>query len=290
MDIALNTNKTKLRTQKGASNIGKIFIYAILTALALIYIFPFFWMIVTSVKPDKELVAWPPTILPHALQLRNYPDAFNYIPFFTYLKNTLLYCSGTVLGSILSCTLAAYGFSRIKWPERDKIFLLVLCTMMLPGQVTMIPVFIIFKKLAWVGTLKPLIIPSFFGAAFFIFLLRQFFMGIPFELTDAAKIDGCTELKIFYKIMLPLVKPAIATVALFQFLGAWNDFMGPLIYINEDVKYTLSVGLQMFVGRVGTQWGMLMAVSTVTTVPIIILFFFTQKTFIQGIAMTGIKG
>ena len=235
-------------------------------------------------------MAWPPTLLPHGLQLRNYPDALTYIPFFTYVKNSLIYCLGSVIGAIFSCTLSAYGFSRISWPERDRLFIFVLCTMMLPSQVTMIPVFVFFAKLGWIGSLKPLIVPAFFGSAFYIFLLRQFFMGIPFELSDAAKIDGCSEFKIFYTILLPLVKPAIATVALFQFLGAWNDFMGPLIYLNDEARYTISIGLQMFVGRVGTKWGMLMAASAVVTVPIIVLFFFTQKTFIQGIAMTGIKG
>lgn len=290
MGMAFRNTKTTYSTQKGAAYLPKILIYAVLTALALIYIFPFFWMIVTSVKPDKELMAWPPTLIPHGLQLNNYPDALTYIPFFSYVKNTLLYCLGSVIGAILSCTLAAYGFSRIKWPERDKVFLLVLSTMMLPTQVTMIPMFIVFTKLGWVGTLKPLIVPAFFGVPFFIFLLRQFFMGIPFELSDAAKIDGCSEFRIFYNVILPLVKPAIATVALFQFLGAWNDFMNPLIYLNSEAKFTISIGLQMFVGRVGTKWGMLMAASTVVTIPIIVLFFFTQRTFIQGIAMTGIKG
>ena len=290
MDTTLNNIKMKYSAKKGASHIAKILIYVVLTALALIYLFPFFWMIITSVKPDKELMAWPPTLIPHGLQLSNYPDALTYIPFFTYIKNTLVYCFSSVIGAILSCTLAAYGFSRIKWPERDKIFLLVLSTMMLPTQVTMIPMFIVFTKLGWVGSLKPLIVPTFFGVPFFIFLLRQFFMGIPFELSDAAKIDGCSEVRIFYNVLLPLVKPAIATVALFKFLDSWNDFLNPLIYLNDEAKFTISIGLQMFVGRVGTKWGMLMAASTVVTIPIIVIFFFTQKTFIQGIAMTGIKG
>jgi multiple sugar transport system permease protein len=264
--------------------------YLVLSVLAVVFAFPFFWMIITSIKPDHELMAWPPTLIPHGLQLNNYPDALTYIPFFTYVKNSLIYCLGGVIGAVLSCTLSAYGFSRVAWPERDKLFVLVLCTMMLPAQVTMIPLFIIFSKLGWVGTLKPLIVPAFFGAPFYIFLLRQFFMGIPFELTDAAKIDGCSELRIFISVLLPLVIPAITTVSLFQFLGAWNDFMGPLIYLNDEAKFTISIGLQMFVGRVGTKWGMLMAASAVVTIPIIILFFFAQKTFIQGIAMTGIKG
>jgi multiple sugar transport system permease protein len=271
-------------------NIAKILLYMVLTTLAIIYLFPFLWMIITSLKTEKEVMAWPPTLIPHTLQLSNYPDSLTYIPFLTYVKNTLIYCFGSVFGVIISSTLAAYGFSRIKWPERDKIFILVLSTMMLPMHVTMIPKFVLFSKIGWIGTLKPLIVPFFFGEAFYIFLLRQFFMGIPYQLSDAAKIDGCSELRIFHSILLPLVKPAIATVALFQFLTAWNDFLYPLIYLNEEAKFTVSVGLQLFLSRVESKWGMLMAASAVVTIPIIVLFFFTQKSFIQGIAMTGIKG
>lgn len=264
--------------------------HIILILCGLLFLFPFVWMVTTSLKPNAQIFKFPPEWIPHPFMWGNYPKALTYIPFFAYLKNTLLLCVSTLIGTVLSCTLVAYGFSRIKWPGRDVLFLVMLSTMMLPSQVTMIPMFIVFKHLGWVNTFKPLIVPSFFGSAFYIFLLRQFFMTIPFELSDAAKIDGCSEWRIFLQIILPLAKPAIATVALFQFLGAWNDFMGPLIYLNDQTKYTISLGLQQFVSSFGTQWGYLMAASTVFTIPVIILFFFTQKTFIQGIAMTGIKG
>lgn len=264
--------------------------HIILILCGLLFLFPFVWMVTTSLKPNAQIFKFPPEWIPHPFMWGNYPKALTYIPFFAYLKNTLLLCVSTLIGTVLSCTLVAYGFSRIKWPGRDVLFLVMLSTMMLPSQVTMIPMFIVFKHLGWVNTFKPLIVPSFFGSAFYIFLLRQFFMTIPFELSDAAKIDGCSEWRIFLQIILPLAKPSIATVALFQFLGAWNDFMGPLIYLNDQTKYTISLGLQQFVSSFGTQWGYLMAASTVFTIPVIILFFFTQKTFIQGIAMTGIKG
>ncbi|AEE97713.1 carbohydrate ABC transporter permease [Mahella australiensis] len=287
VSISSNLKYTSKKRQKLISN---IIVYIVLTALGFLFLFPFLWMVTTSIKADAEIFTWPPTLIPHSFNWRNYPEALTFIPFFTYLKNTLIYCFMTVIGVVFSCTLSAYGFSRINWPERDKVFMLVLATMMLPSQVTMIPLFVIFKRLGWTGTLLPLIVPSFFGSAFYIFLLRQFFMTIPFELSDAARIDGCSEFRIFWQITVPLARPAIATVALFQFLGAWNDFMGPLIYLNDQTKYTISVGLQQFVGQYGTKWGLLTAASTVATLPVIILFFFTQKTFIQGIAMTGIKG
>jgi multiple sugar transport system permease protein len=227
---------------------------------------------------------------PIRLYWENYPRALTYIPFFLYVKNTLVLATLAVIGTILSCSMVAYSFSRIRWPGRDICFFILLATMMLPGQVTMIPVFMIFKWLGWVGSIKPLVVPAFMGSAFFIFLLRQFFISIPHELSDAGKIDGCSEFAIYWRLVLPLSKPALATVGLFTFMGSWNDFMGPLLYLNDETKYTLSLGLQQFVSQHGAEWSMLMAASTVMTVPIIILYFFAQRTFIQGITLTGIKG
>jgi multiple sugar transport system permease protein len=236
--------------------------------------------------PTKQKLADPP----FRLYWENYPRALTYIPFFRYVENTLILAILSVIGSILSCSLVAYSFSRIHWPGRDICFFILLATLMLPGQVTMIPVFMIFKSLGWVGSMKPLVVPAFFGSAFFIFLLRQFFMSVPHELSDAGKIDGCSEFQIYWKIVLPLAKPALATVGLFTFMGAWNDFLGPLLYLNDETKYTLSLGLQQFVSQHGAEWSMLMAASTVMTIPIIVLFFLAQRTFIQGITLTGIKG
>ncbi|MBN2406510.1 MAG: carbohydrate ABC transporter permease [Elusimicrobia bacterium] len=224
-------------------------------------------------------------------EFSNYIVATRKIPFFLYLKNTLIVCFLSVIGVLLSSSLAAYGLSKIQWKGRDTVFFIVLATMMIPFPVTMIPLFTIFKKLGMTGTLMPLWVPTFFGAAFNIFLLRQFFMTIPNELIEAAKIDGCSEFQIFYRIIIPLSKPILFVVGLFQFLYAWNDFMGPLIYLTNQKTFTLSLGLQFFQSQHGgTEWHLLMAASTMVIVPILILFFFTQKTFIESITLTGIKG
>lgn len=223
-------------------------------------------------------------------QWSNYTRGLVFIPFFEQLRNTLIISIFTVIGTILSCSLVAYGLSKIDWKGRNVLFVVMLSTMMLPAQVTMIPVFAIFVRLGWVDTFLPLIVPSFLGTPFFIFLLRQFFLGIPKELSEAAKLDGCGEFGIYRRVIMPLSKPALATVGLFTFMAAWNDFMGPLIYLLDESKYTLSLGLAMFTGQYGNEYGMLMAVSAVVTIPIIVLFFFTQRTFIQGMTMSGIKG
>jgi multiple sugar transport system permease protein len=184
----------------------------------------------------------------------------------------------------------AYSLARIRWPGRNLLFAIIVATMIVPGQVTLIPLFLIFKELGWIDTLKPLIVPHFFGVPFFIFLLRQFFMTIPLELGEAAKIDGASEWQIYSRVMLPLAKPVLATVGLFTFLNTWNDFLGPLVFLSSQDNYTLSIGLAMFRGQYESLWGPLMAVTTVITVPVVIAFFFTQRLFIQGITLTGIKG
>jgi multiple sugar transport system permease protein len=211
--------------------------------------------------------------------------------FWTYLKNTLILCVLTVIGTVASSSLAAYGFARIDWRGRDKLFLLCLATMMVPFPVVMVPIYCLFRWLGWIGTLKPLWVGSFFAGAFNVFLLRQFFMTIPKDLSEAARIDGCSEFRIFWQIILPLCRPALMVVALFQFMYTWNDFLGPLIYLTKQDDYTLALGLQLFQSQHGgTEWHYLMAASTLIALPIILLFFFTQKTFIEGISMTGIKG
>ncbi len=263
--------------------------HLLLLIFGISFFLPFYWLVATSLKPDAQVFQSPPAWVPHPIMWANYPRALTYVPFARYLVNTLVICVLTVFGILFSSSLVAYSFAKIRWPGRNIVFFILLSTLMLPSQVTMIPVFTIFKTFHWIDTIKPLVIPAFFGSAFFIFLLRQFFMTIPLELSDAAKIDGCSELDIYWRLILPLSKPALATVALFAFIGAWNDFLGPLIYLNDETKYTLSLGLQQFVSQHGAEWSMLMAASTVMTIPIIILFFFAQKTFIQGITLTGIK-
>ncbi len=210
--------------------------------------------------------------------------------FLIYLRNTLIVAVLGVIGTVLSSSLAAYGFARIQWAGRDRLFLVALSTMMVPFAVTMVPMYGVFRALGWIGTLKPLWVPAFFGSAFNIFLLRQFFRTIPQDLSDAARIDGCSEWGIYWRIILPLSKPALAVVALFHFMWAWNDFMGPLIFLTKQETYTLSLGLQFYQSQHGgSEWHFLMAASTLMILPIVVLFFFTQRTFIQGISTTGMK-
>lgn len=216
-------------------------------------------------------------------------DAMKYFP--RYLANTLILCFLTVFGTVLSSALAAYGFSRVNWRGRDRTFMVALATMMIPFPVVMVPLYCMFRWLGWIGTLQPLWVGSFFAGAFNVFLLRQFFMTIPKDLSEAARIDGCSEFRIFWQIILPLSRPALMVVGLFQFMGTWNDFMGPLIYLTDQKDFTLALGLQFFQSQHGgTEWHYLMAASTIIALPIVVLFFFTQKTFIEGISMTGIKG
>ncbi|HXI84271.1 MAG TPA: carbohydrate ABC transporter permease [Verrucomicrobiae bacterium] len=208
-----------------------------------------------------------------------------------YLKNTLILCILTVIGTVASSALTAYGFSRIEWRGRNALFMIALATMMVPFPVTMVPLYCLFRWLGWIGTLKPLWVGSFFAGAFNVFLLRQFFMTLPKDISEAARIDGCSEFRIFWQIVLPLCRPALMVVALFQFMYTWNDFIGPLIYLTNQEDFTLALGLQFFQSQNGgTEWHYLMAASTLVALPIIVLFFFTQKTFIEGISMTGIKG
>ncbi|MAF09857.1 hypothetical protein CMK11_05335 [Candidatus Poribacteria bacterium] len=221
---------------------------------------------------------------------RNYVEAATFIKFWLFVRNTALVTALNIAAQLLSCSLVAYAFARLTWPGRDYVFMLLLSTMMLPGQVTMVPVFMIMRKLGLYDTIHPLWIGSLFGSAFYIFLLRQFLLGIPRDLEEAAKIDGCGFFAIYWRIMLPLVKPALAAIAIFQFMGAWNDFLGPLIYVSSESKMTLSLGLQLFQSMHATEYGMLMAASAVMTLPVVVIFFFAQRYFIQGVTLTGMKG
>lgn len=250
---------------------------------------PFFWMLSTSLKSDDQMFSgqW----IPDPVCWSNYSDALTAIPFLSYLKNTLLVTTWSIVGTVLSSAVVGYSFARIRWPGRELLFGVTLATMMIPPQVTMVPVFMLMRSLGWFNTFMPLIIPTFLGgSAFFIFLMRQFFLTLPVDLEDAARVDGCGVLRTFWIIMLPQVKPALATVGIFTFMNTWNDFMGPLIYLAEEDKYTLALGLQSFLTENMAVWNQLMAFSTVLLIPLLILFFFAQKYFIEGIALTGIKG
>ena len=263
--------------------------HLLLIAVGFFFFFPFAWLVLTSLKSAREIVQIPPTIFPETALWSNYVDAVTFIPFAKYFGNTLTIFALKAVGAAISCSLAAYGFSRLQWPGRDLIFVLVLSTMMLPFQVTMIPLYIIFDRLGWIGTYRPLVVPSWLGYAFSIFLLRQFFRTIPQELSEAARIDGCSEFRIYWQIILPLAQPALATLVLYEFMWTWNDFFGPLLYLNDQDRWTLSLGLLQFRSQHSIEWELLMAAATLITLPSIALYFFGQKTFIQGIATTGLK-
>jgi len=266
-------------------------IYALLTAGAVTFLVPLVWMFVTSLKAPAQIFTYPPEWIPNPVKWENYIQALTYFPFFRYLLNTLYITTLNVIGVVLSCSLVAYGITHIRWPGRDIIFILVISVLILPYIVTMIPLYLMYKKLGWIGSFKPLWVPSFFGVwAFHTFLLRQFFLSIPRELSDAAKIDGSSEFGIYSKIVLPLCKPALFAVVLFEFLWTWNDFLQPLVYLTDQSKYTLSLGLAFFQGTHDTAVNLLMAASTMITIPILILFFFAQRNFIEGVTLTGLKG
>jgi multiple sugar transport system permease protein len=270
--------------------IHSISAHAVLIILSLAFITPFLWLVSTSLKIDTQIFAFPPVWIPQPVTFEQYVKGLNYIPFLLYLRNTAIYCTLSVLGAIISSSLVAYSLARIRWPGRGTLFAIIIATLMVPAQVTLIPLFLVFKTLGWLDSLAPLIVPHFFLQPFSIFLLRQFFLTIPHELSEAARIDGAGEFQIYRSVIMPLATPVLATVGLFTFLATWNDYLGPLIYLNSPEKYTLSLGLAQFRGEHGVEWGALMAVSTVMIVPVLIAFFFTQRTFIQGITMTGIKG
>ena len=277
--------------RKGVTHYVELLIlYCALGFLVLVYGVPFYWLLISSLKTSTELFTTPVVWFPKNLQWGNYPRAMFSFPFFLYLRNTLTIVLCNIIGSVISCTLAGYGFSRIKWKGRNIVFIIVLMTMMLPFQVIMIPLFMVFQRLHWIGTFLPLTVPPFLGNAFFIFLMRQFFLTIPDALSEAAFIDGAGEFRIFAQICLPLVRPAVTTVAIFAFLHSWNDFTGPFIFMTRDRLYTLAVGVQQVMSNNDPRWNLLMAVGVIMTLPVLIIFFLLQKYFIQGISFEGIKG
>jgi multiple sugar transport system permease protein len=288
--INVNQQVREAKKYRRSRMLQRVAQYTLIIALSVIFIFPFTWLVLTSFKSTTEIAQIPPKMFPAVWQWSNYTKAVTYIPFFHYMLNTLIIFAGKALGAVLSCSCVAYGFSVLKWPGRDTVFILVLATMMLPFPVTMIPLYIVFTKLGWVGTFAPLIVPSWFGYAFSIFLFRQFFMTIPHELAEASRIDGCSEPRIYAQIILPLATPAIAAVVLFEFMWTWNDFLAPLLYLSKMENWTLALGLLQFRESSGeTSWEQLMAASTLMVLPAVILYFVGQKYFIQGIATTGFK-
>jgi multiple sugar transport system permease protein len=290
---------TKPRVRKWT--LGRVAIefakYSVVIVLALSYAFPLYWMMSSALKDDPQVYRIPPVLVPNPAHWNNFIDAWQADKFTLYTFNSIFrYALPSTVFTLLSSSIVAYGFSRVRWPGRDQLFYLCIATMMVPYTVTMVPLFIIFKKLGWVGTYNPMVVPALFGNAFFIFMLRQFFLTLPQELSDAARVDGASELGILFRIILPLSRPALAVVALFQFMGTWNDYLGPLIYINKYDMFPLALGIQKLrqmlsqVGNAPLAYPYLMAVSTIAAAPIIVLFFFAQRTFIEGISLTGLKG
>ena len=265
----------------------KILSYVLMTVIGIILIIPLLWMVFTSLKPMEEIVRYPPTFFPEKIVWENYLDTIAAFPFWRYARNTLFITVLVVIGNVLSNSFIAYGFAKLDFPGKKLMFALVLSTMMIPWFVTMIPQYVLFSKIGWVGTYLPLIVPSFFGNAFNIFLMRQFYLSINNELIEAAEIDGANHLYIWSHLMLPLTKPALITIAINSFNAAWNDFLGPLLYIQDQEKYTLQIGLQVFQNQATTQWNYLMAGATLVLIPTILLFFFAQRYFIEGMDLTG---
>lgn len=265
----------------------KMLSYVLMTIIGIILLIPLLWMVFTSLKPMEEIVRYPPTFFPEKIVWENYLDTIAAFPFWRYARNTLFITVLVVIGNVLSNSFIAYGFAKLDFPGKKLMFALVLSTMMIPGFVTMIPQYVLFSKIGWVGTYLPLIVPSFFGNAFNIFLMRQFYLSINNELIEAAEIDGANHLYIWSHLMLPLTKPALITIAINSFNAAWNDFLGPLLYIQDQEKYTLQIGLQVFQNQATTQWNYLMAGATLVLIPTILLFFFAQRYFIEGIDLTG---
>lgn len=265
--------------------------YIMLVLFGICFILPFVWMVSTSFKDAGQAFQFPPQWIPNPLTFENYQSVWSgYVPFGRFYLNTIFVVAMVEIGTLTSCTLVAYSFSRLHWWGRNFWFAVLLATMMLPFHVTMIPVYVIFRSIGWIDTLKPLIVPSFFGSAFYIFLLRQFFSTIPQELEDAARVDGCSSFRILWQILLPLSGPVLVTIAIFTFVGTWNDFTGPLIYLESVEKMTVSVGLAMYQGTYSTNWPQLTAASTLAMLPILIMFGLAQRYFVQGIVLTGMKG
>ena len=288
---ALSSASTiRSRSRRLFERTGTTILYLVTSAVSLAFFLPLLWMLTTAIKPTEQLFKIPPVWIPDPPNYNIFYDTWVEASFTRYFVNSVKVTGLSVIGRLISCTLAAYAFSRPRWPGRDLVFLATLTTMMLPFHVLMIPQFLIYKKVGWINTHLPLWVPPFFGNAFFIFLLRQYFQTLPRELDEAAEIDGCSPLGILVRILLPLSRPALATVAIFTFMQKWNGFLGPLIWLNSQKKYTLALALGLFKDQFETNWNGVMSMSFLVTLPCLILFFIAQKYFIRGIATTGLKG
>ena len=273
-----------------SSRLSRLAPMVVLIVLAMVYLTPFVWMISTSLKTLAQSLASPPVLVPNPIVFKAFTDALTKMNYPLAFRNTLIYAVPAVIGTVVSCSLVAYGFALVQWRGRNTMFLIVLATMMLPSQVTLIPLYVIYAKLGWINTYLPLLVPTFLGSPFFIFLLRQFFMGMPKELIDAARLDGASELRILATIVAPLSAPALITVGILTFIDKWNDFYGPLIYLQKPELQPLSLAVQVFQTQHGTDWPLLMAASVLVAAPLVGLYFVAQRKFIEGITLTGLKG
>ena len=297
-NLAATTDIISFRQQSPIRRVGvEVLKYGALIFITFLFAFPLFWMVSSALKSDPQVYTLPPIWIPIPWHPENFLNGWTRLDFNTMAINSVFrYTLPVVISTVISSVFVAYGFAKVQWRGRDTVFFLCMMTMMLPWQVTMVPLFVTFKNFGWINSYRPLVVPSFFGSAYFIFLLRQFFLSIPEELSDAARIDGASEIGILFRIILPLAKPALAVVALFRFIGAWNDYLGPLIYLNKDDLFPLALGVQRLnriansMGTSGDAYPHLMAVSTIIALPIIIAFFLAQRTFIEGISLTGLKG
>jgi ABC-type glycerol-3-phosphate transport system permease component len=292
MANAQTVTRYTTRSYNLSARLKRIGVYAALILGALVVIIPFLWTLSTSLKTPEQVYTFPPRWIPDPIAWSNYPEALSSQPFGRWFVNTLIVVGVSTFGTVASCSMVAFAFARLRWPGRDLCFVILLATMMLPDQVTIIPTFILFRELGWVNTFLPLTIPAFFARnAFYVFLLRQFFMTIPIDLDDAARLDGASNFQVYLYMILPMSKPALAVTALMFAQFKWNEFLGPLIFLNNSELYTIALGLRTFVGQeYGTEWHLMMAANIVFMIPLILIFFFAQKYFIQGVVVSGVKG
>ena len=279
-----------VRRNKWMGYLTSFGIHLIIGIGALAALFPFLWTVSTSLKLPGSALSWPPTIIPETLHWQNYIEVWSIVPFLTYFSNTIIITAMSVLGAVLSSSLVGYAFARLRFPGREVLFIACLSTMMLPFVVIMIPRYILFRHLAWIDTFLPLIVPEWFGAAVYIFFSRQFFRGLPMEYDEAARLDGASSWWIWAKIILPMSKPLLATIAILAFRGSWNDFMAPLIYLQSNEHLTLALGLVKFRGYYRTEWSLMMAGATLMTIPVVLMFFFFQRYFLEGLNFSGLGG
>ena len=290
-----STQNTLVETKRIARSRGDTLFHwltlFLLVFFAVVMVTPFIWLVSSSLKTQINIFQYPPQLMPDPVMTQNYINALTYKPFGLYFRNTLLVAGLNVIAVVFTSSFCAYGFARIRFPGRDFWFGIVMATLFLPYAILLVPSFIIFSRLGWVDTFLPLVVPPFFGGgAFNIFLMRQFFRTIPEEIADAARIDGCSEFGVYWRIMLPLSKPALVTIAIFTFLFAWNDLIGPLTYLRSPDNFTIAVGLSSFRSQTDISWDLQLAASSAVTLPVIVLFFLAQRYFIQGVVMTGLKG